>query len=103
MKLTLWAAIGALLAAPLAAHSQPTRHAPDPADPNAAVAPLVFESVIAVPPARDEAARTPDQRWRAANDAAGGLPGHTHDKGLPPPPDPAPAGHGKHHHAGGKQ
>ncbi|MEH6434762.1 hypothetical protein [Massilia sp. DD77] len=107
MKLTLWAAIGALLAAPLAAHAQPTQRAPDPADPKAAVAPLVFESVIAMPPAQDEAAQTPDKRWRAANDALGSRPGHVHDHGAPaapaPAPAPAPVDHGKHHHTEGKR
>lgn len=104
MKLTLWAAIGALLAAPLAAQAQPTRRAPEsanPADPNAAVAPLVYESVIAAPPPQDSAAATPDKRWRAANDAIGGQPGHGHDHGAPAAP--APVDHGKHHHTEGKQ
>ena len=96
MKLTLWAAIGALLAAPLAA--QPQRAA-DPADPGAAVAPLVYESVIAAAPRQDSAAATPDKRWRAANDAIGGQPGHDHGA----PAAPAPVDHGKHHHTEGKQ
>ncbi|MBQ5939479.1 hypothetical protein [Massilia sp. AB1] len=96
MKHTLWAAIGALLAAPLAA--QPQRAA-DPADPGAAVAPLVYESVIATPPVQDAA--TPDKRWRAANDTVGGQPGHGHAHGAPAAP--APVDHSKHHHSEGKR
>ena len=102
MKLTLWAAIGALLAAPLAAQAQPPQRAPasaNPADPNAAVAPLVYESVIAAAPRQDSAAATPDKRWRAANDAIGGQPGHDHGAQAAP----APVDHGKHHHTEGKQ
>ena len=95
MKHTLWAAVGAaLLAAPLAA--QPQRAA-DPADPGAAVAPLVYESVILAPPAQETG--TPDRRWRAANATVAGQPGHEHGAA----PAPAPAEHGQHHHAGGKQ
>lgn len=92
MKHTLWAAIGALLAAPLAA--QPQRAA-DPADPDAPVAPLVYESVIVAPPAQDST--TPDKRWRAANETVAGAPGHGHATPA------APADHGKHLHTEGKR
>ena len=97
MTLKLWAAIGALLAAPLAAQAQPTQRAPDPADPRAAVAAPVYESVIAPPP-RDEAAPTPDKRWRAANEAVAGASSHEHGQAAPASTD-----HGKHHHAEGKK
>lgn len=102
MTLKLWAAIGALLAAPLAAQAQPTKRAPDPADPQAAVAAPVYESVIAPPP-RDEAAPTPDKRWRAANEAVAGASGHEHGQAAPPAAAPASTDHGKHHHAEGKK
>jgi hypothetical protein len=81
MKFTHWAAIsGALLAAPFSALAQPTTPAADPADPRAAVPPVVYESAIARPPARKPEALTPDKAWRSANDTVAGAPGHAaHD------------------------
>lgn len=107
------AVVGALLAAPCIALAQHASHAPaapDPADPQAAVAPLAYRSVFEVaarPPAED--APTPDKLWRQANDTVAAGPGHAghgagHEHGQPATPaqpaapaPAAPAAHGKHH------
>lgn len=73
MNLKTWAAMGALLAAPFAAHAQPSQRAPDPADPAASVPPLVYESSIpAPPPPAKEPELGPDKAWRAANETVAG-------------------------------
>lgn len=106
------AMLGALLAAPLAALAQPSPRTPDPADPGAAVAPIVYESVFTRPAqAPQDAQPTPDKVWRAANEAVAGPAGHAghgaHQGGAagnadagPQPaaqPAPAPVDHSKHH------
>lgn len=115
----LGAAIGALLAVPFAAQAQQAAHAPDPADPQAAVPAIAYRSALtgaAHPPAP---AATPDQLWRQANASVAPAPGHAghaghaehaqpvqpaqpaqpaaaagHAHGKPDAPAPA---HGKHH------
>jgi hypothetical protein len=115
------AAFGVLLGAPLVALAQQTLPVPDPADPNAAVRPIVYESAFARPaqPAQD-AQPTPDKVWRAANDSLAAPSGHA-GHGMPqadqsgdkdaaaaaapvraatsgsPRPQPAPVDHSKHH------
>jgi hypothetical protein len=107
MKFTYWAAIsGALLAMPLSALAQPTTPVADPADPRAAVPPVVYESAIAAPLARQADAPTPDKLWRAANDTVAGAQGHAgHGPAMPVSPATAPmqpaADHTKH--GGAKQ
>jgi hypothetical protein len=102
MKFTHWAAVsGALLAVPLLALAQPTTPAADPADPRAVVPPVVYESAIAAPPAREPDAPTPDKLWRAANDTVAGAQGHAgHGAAMPVSPATAPlqpaADHSKH-------
>ena len=73
----LAAAFGVLLAAPLGALAQQSFPAPDPADPHAAVPPVVYESAIARPAqSTRDAQPTPDKAWRAANDALAAPSGH---------------------------
>ena len=84
------AILGALLAVPFAALAQPSPRLPDPADPAAAVTPIVYEPVFTpvLPrpsPEPQGSPPTPDKLWRAANEAVA----------APPPAD-----HGKHHQAG---
>lgn len=107
MKPTLWAAIGALLAAPLPALAQQSPNPADPANPansRAAVPPPVYESAFArtsqSAPGRDTP--TPDKLWRAANDTVAGASVHGGHAGhAPAPAAPAPAApasdHGTHH------
>ncbi|MEN3275731.1 MAG: hypothetical protein V7631_1521 [Massilia sp.] len=64
------AILGVLLAAPLAALAQQPLRTPDPADPGAAVPPIVYESAFSRPAAAPQDGQpTPDKAWRAANDA----------------------------------
>lgn len=77
MNQKLWAALGALLAAPLGALAQQSSHTPDPADPAAAVVPTVYDSAFSHPaPPVQEAQPTPDKTWRAANAALANPPAH---------------------------
>lgn len=80
MKPTIRVAFGALLAASLGAHAQPTQRSADPADPSAPVPQLVYESSIPAPraPAK-EAEPSPDKTWREANQTvAGSAPADEH-------------------------
>jgi hypothetical protein len=106
MKLTLWvAAIGALLSMPFAALAQQAARAADPADPHAGVPPVVYESAIRAGSAAAQPDATPDQLWRAANEAVAGTQdhaAHAHEAQAAPPPPAKPAqrpaaDHGKHH------
>ena len=114
----LAAILGVLLAAPLAALAQQSLRTPDPADPGAAVPPIVYESAFSRPAAAPQDGQpTPDKAWRAANDAVASGPaghgahqapggGHAHAgpaaaHGTPVPApgarQPAPVDHSKHH------
>ena len=110
----LAAFLGALLAAPLGALAQQSARTPDPADPRAAVLPIVYESAFSRPaaPPRDEQP-TPDKAWRAANETVAAPPsghgghaahGAAHAPATPataaepvPALQPAPVDHSKHH------
>lgn len=122
MNQKLWAAaLGALLAVPLASLAQQSSRTPDPADPAAAVMPIVYESAFIRPaqPAQDRQP-TPDKTWRAANDAVANPSVHAGlsapnaaketagDKNAGPPAavradtaaapaEPTSVDHGKHH------
>lgn len=117
------AILGVLLAAPLAALAQQSPRTPDPADPAAAVPPIVYESAFSRPAAAPRDGQpTPDKAWRAANDAVASAPsghaghaehgaqqaqggGHAHAgpagahaTSMPAPArQPVPADHSKHH------
>lgn len=103
MTSTQWAAMfGALLAVPLSALAQPTTPGADPADPRAAVPPVVYTSAIAGAAPRAPDTATPDKVWRAANDTVAGTQGHAgHDAAATPAlqasaPAQPPADHSKH-------
>lgn len=115
----LAAILGVLLAAPLAALAQPSLRTPDPADPGAAVPPIVYESAFSRPAVAPQGGQpTPDKAWRAANAAVAASPaahaGHAahqsrganahaepaaaHGSSVPAPPrQPAPVDHRNHH------
>lgn len=104
MKLKLWAAFGALLAAMPAAQAQQPSRTPDPADPSAPVPPTVYQSALTgyAPAAKDLPA--PDKTWRAANATVAGQPDHGAHHAPEPKPEPeqrkdeaAPQEHQKHH------
>lgn len=80
MNITLPAAVlGVLLAAlgaPHAAHAGQSDRVSDPSDPAAPVPPLVYVSAFQEAPRTPDAGRTPDQLWRAANDALSAAPQH---------------------------
>lgn len=91
MKHKLWLAFAALCAAALGAQAQQSTRTPDPADSSVAVPATVYESVLSgqVPHATDK--QTPDQAWRAANDAVAAQPGHGgHHSAAPAPSQEAP-------------
>jgi hypothetical protein len=93
----LAAAIGAALVLPMHAQAQQSRPQADPADPGAAVPPIVYRSVIAAPaPAPQSDQGTPDKAWRAANDALAS-PAPSTPATPEKPSRPAPVDHGKHH------
>lgn len=117
------ALLGALLAVPFGALAQQSPRLPDPADPAALVAPIVYESAFAPVFARPApepqgSVPTPDKLWRAANEAVAAPSGHAghgahgaHPAGsaasrpapaasVPAPArQPAPVDHSKHHQA----
>lgn len=80
MNITLPAAVlGVLLAAvgaPHAAHAGQSDRVSDPADPAAPVPALVYVSAFQDAPRPPDAGQTPDQLWRAANDALSAAPQH---------------------------
>lgn len=68
MKLMLWVAVGALLAALPAVHAQPPSRTPEPADPTAPVPPLAYQSALTGYAPAPKDAPSPDKAWRAANE-----------------------------------
>lgn len=77
MTRKLWVAFGALLAAAPGAQAQQSSPTSDPADPAAAVPATVYVSALSgYTPVMKDGAPSPDQAWRAANDAVGGQAAH---------------------------
>lgn len=109
MKIKQCLAIGVLAALPFAAGAQqPAQKAMPPAGPQDAHAPapaLTYASAFANYKAASDDAASPEQAWRAANDAVNKLGGHAGDsKGnaqasrAASPMAPMPMQHGHHHH-----
>lgn len=109
MKPTFLAAVtGGLLAASLGAQAGQSARPPNPLDPEAQVPALAYDSALrayARPSA--DAAATPDQTWRRANDTVAGNAGHAGAASAeaapaspPTAPAPVPAPAHAHHHPG---
>lgn len=110
MSLSYWRGAAVLALLPLAATAQQGEPA-GPADPNAPVPAAQYISVFRNYRAAPDAQSTPDQAWRAANEAVAGrdahaghgpMPASAAGNAVPAPATPAPAnphaGHGGHQH-----
>lgn len=104
-----WGALAMLSALPLVA-SAGQQTPPDPVNARASGTPFTYESVFTSYRAAPEEQQSPDKTWRAANDTAGKLGGHSghvaqgnNDGTTPAPPFDAASsvpmrhGHGAHH------
>jgi hypothetical protein len=105
MKPTFLAAVsGGLLAVSMCAQAGPSPrppHPPDPLDPKAPVPALAYDSALrayARPSA--DAAATPDQIWRRANDTVAGNAGHAGAASAEAPASAPTAPAHAHHHPG---